>query len=308
MREHRFVVVFRGDNLGDAVNDTDPQQVGAAPLAAKGQDPASQRTADAVNRFVAEAGRVLKARSADQHGDAARLRSLSEDCHTERGVRSASGCVAVYPMYKGLARLVGMDVLDAGSTLRDQIETLKRVWNEYDFFFLHYKYTDSTGEDGNFAGQGRDDRTIRHRDSAYPGAEARRADRDRRPQHAEQDEESQLASGAGVLVGKTAGPTGDGVWRDAMSARRAGAIRGETSHDPGDGARRTAGQVRGVTMSSFLDALHSGRVLLMDGAMGTELRARGCRKTAAGKAGILLIQSAFVRCIRRMPTPVQTCC
>jgi 2,3-bisphosphoglycerate-independent phosphoglycerate mutase len=53
-------------------------------------------------------------------------------------------------MYKGLARLVGMDVVDAGSTLADQMETLRRLWKQYDFFFVHYKYTDSTGEDGNF--------------------------------------------------------------------------------------------------------------------------------------------------------------
>ncbi len=151
VREHRFVVVFRGDNLGDAINDTDPQQVGAAPLTAKGQDPASQRTADAVNRFVAEAGRVLKAQAPTNmvtlRGFARypKIATLKE----VYGLRAAA--LAVYPMYKGLARLVGMDVLDAGSTLRDQIETLRRVWNEYDFFFLHYKYTDSTGEDGNFA-------------------------------------------------------------------------------------------------------------------------------------------------------------
>ena len=54
-------------------------------------------------------------------------------------------------MYKGLARLVGMDILDAGQTLDEQIDTLKKVWNDYDFFFIHFKYTDSTGEDGNFA-------------------------------------------------------------------------------------------------------------------------------------------------------------
>jgi 2,3-bisphosphoglycerate-independent phosphoglycerate mutase len=59
--------------------------------------------------------------------------------------------IAVYPMYRGLARLVGMEVADAGATLADQVETLRRLWNQYDFFFLHYKYTDSTGEDGNFA-------------------------------------------------------------------------------------------------------------------------------------------------------------
>ena len=65
------------------------------------------------------------------------------------GLRAAA--IAVYPMYKGLARLVGMDVVDAGSTLGEQVETLERLWKDYDFFFIHYKYTDSTGEDGNFA-------------------------------------------------------------------------------------------------------------------------------------------------------------
>jgi 2,3-bisphosphoglycerate-independent phosphoglycerate mutase len=65
------------------------------------------------------------------------------------GLRAVA--IAVYPMYKGLARLVGMDVAEAGATLGDQVETLRRLWDQYDFFFLHYKYTDSTGEDGNFA-------------------------------------------------------------------------------------------------------------------------------------------------------------
>src|SRR4051812_4739367 len=60
VREHRFVVVFRGDNLGDQVNDTDPQMVGHYPLQAGGQDPPSQNTAQVVNRFVTEAGKVLK--------------------------------------------------------------------------------------------------------------------------------------------------------------------------------------------------------------------------------------------------------
>jgi 2,3-bisphosphoglycerate-independent phosphoglycerate mutase len=151
VREHRFVVVFRGDNLGDAVNDTDPQMVGALPLTAKGHDPASQRTAEAVNRFIAEAGRILKAHTPT---NMVTLRGFARypkiaTVKDVYGLRAAA--IAVYPMYKGLARLVGMNVLDSGSTLRDQIETLQRVWNEFDFFFLHYKYTDSTGEDGNFA-------------------------------------------------------------------------------------------------------------------------------------------------------------
>ncbi len=151
VREHRFVVVFRGNDLGEAVNDTDPQQTGHAPLPAKGADAASARTAEAVNRFVAEAGRVLKDQAPT---NMVTLRGFArypkiETFRDVYGLRAAA--VAVYPMYKGLARLVGMDVVEAGATLGDQVDTLRRLWDQYDFFFLHYKYTDSTGEDGNFA-------------------------------------------------------------------------------------------------------------------------------------------------------------
>jgi 2,3-bisphosphoglycerate-independent phosphoglycerate mutase len=150
VREHRFVVVFRGEDLGDAVNDTDPQQVGHKPLEAKGAEANSANTARAVNRFVAEAGRVL---AGDAPTNMVTLRGFARypkiaTMQDVYGLKPAA--LAVYPMYKGLARLVGMDVLDAGSTLGDQIETLRRVWEQHDFFFLHYKYTDSTGEDGNF--------------------------------------------------------------------------------------------------------------------------------------------------------------
>src|SRR4051794_1047172 len=145
VREHRFVVVFRGDNLGDKVNDTDPQQVGASPLAAAGEDPPSQNTAKAVNHFVAEAGKALKNEAPT---NMVTLRGFArppaiDTMQEVYGLKAA--CIAVYPMYKGLARLVGMDVLDAGSTLTEQVDTLKRIWDKYDFFFLHYKYTDSTG-------------------------------------------------------------------------------------------------------------------------------------------------------------------
>ncbi|HMF14480.1 MAG TPA: 2,3-bisphosphoglycerate-independent phosphoglycerate mutase [Gemmataceae bacterium] len=151
VREHRYVVVFRGENLGDAVNDTDPQQVGHAPLEAKGADPASQNTARSVNAFVAEAGRVL---ARDGPTNMVTLRGFARypKIRTMQDVYGLNPvAIAVYPMYKGLARLVGMDVADAGATLGDQVETLRRLWDKYDFFFLHYKYTDSTGEDGNFA-------------------------------------------------------------------------------------------------------------------------------------------------------------
>jgi len=151
VKEHRFVLVLRGDGLGDAVNDTDPQQAGHAPLEAKGADAASQKTAAFVNRFVAEAGRILKS---DAPTNMVTLRGVARypKIETMEQVYGLHACaIAVYPMYKGLARLVGMDVIDELKTLPEQIQTLEKLWPKYDFFFLHYKYTDSTGEDGNFS-------------------------------------------------------------------------------------------------------------------------------------------------------------
>lgn len=150
VREHRFVVVFRSEGLGDAVNDTDPQQVGHAPLEATGADAASQKTARAVNHFAAAAAKVL---GDEWPTNMVTLRGFSrypkiDSIREVYGLRAV--CLAVYPMYKGLARLVGMDIAGAGTSLKEQVDHLARVWDSYDFFFLHYKYTDSTGEDGNF--------------------------------------------------------------------------------------------------------------------------------------------------------------
>jgi 2,3-bisphosphoglycerate-independent phosphoglycerate mutase len=150
VKEHRFVLVIRGEGLGDQVNDTDPQAVGVAPLKAQGADAASRKTAEVVNRFVAEAVRVL---ASEGPTNGITLRGFATypriaTFNDAYGLKAAA--IAVYPMYKGLARLVGMDVLEPGATLQGQVDTLERVWKDYDFFFLHYKYTDSTGEDGKF--------------------------------------------------------------------------------------------------------------------------------------------------------------
>ncbi|MBY0526367.1 MAG: 2,3-bisphosphoglycerate-independent phosphoglycerate mutase [Gemmataceae bacterium] len=151
VREHRFVVVFRGDGLGDAVNDTDPQLTGHKPLPAKGADAASEKTARAVNDFVMQAAKILKD---DAPTNMVTLRGFARypkigTMQEVYGLKPVA--IAVYPMYKGLAQLVGMKVVEAGSSLDDQVKTMEKLWNDYDFFFLHYKYTDSTGEDGNFA-------------------------------------------------------------------------------------------------------------------------------------------------------------
>ena len=166
VKEHRFVAVFRADGLGDSVNDTDPQAVGVAPLTAEGADIDSRKTAVIANEFVAQVCRILKD---DVPTNGCTLRGFARypkiaTMKEVYGLRSAA--IAVYPMYKGLARLVGMDVLDAGDTLESQLTTLKRVWNDHDFFFMHFKYTDSTGEDGVFD---KKVQMIEKLDAAIPG-------------------------------------------------------------------------------------------------------------------------------------------
>lgn len=151
VKEHRFVVLFRGEGLGGNVADTDPQATGVPPLAPKAQDAASEKTAQLAGQFVLKAQELLadekQANGLTMRGFAARPNLPTyEEVY---GLRAAA--IAVYPMYKGLARLVGMDIVGQAQTLDEQVELLRKHWAEYDFFFLHYKYTDSTGEDGNFA-------------------------------------------------------------------------------------------------------------------------------------------------------------
>ena len=70
--------------------------------------------------------------------------SLPETC------KFRAAAIAAYPMYRGLAKLVGMDVLPTGTTFADEVETLKANWDNYDFFFIHFKRADAAGEDGDF--------------------------------------------------------------------------------------------------------------------------------------------------------------
>jgi len=150
VKEYRLVIVFRGEGLGGRVNDTDPQKTGVPPLAPVGADEPSQKTAEICSRFLEQAGEILKD---DQPANLLTLRGIDmkpdvPPFQEVYGLRAAA--IAVYPMYRGLARLVSMEILDAGLTLDQQMDRLEAAWDDYDFFFVHFKYTDSTGEDGNF--------------------------------------------------------------------------------------------------------------------------------------------------------------
>ncbi len=156
--EHRFAVIFRFPEKlpegSNEVNDTDPQATGREPLRPEARSEAAKRVAQVAEKFVKLAAEVLKD---EPRANYVLLRGFAKkpdipSIEEKFGLRAC--CIAVYPMYRGLASLVGMNIVEPkGSTIRDEIETLKEVWKDYDYFFLHIKKTDSYGEDGNYEGK-----------------------------------------------------------------------------------------------------------------------------------------------------------
>jgi 2,3-bisphosphoglycerate-independent phosphoglycerate mutase len=151
VREYRLVVRFRGDGLGDHVHDTDPLQTGLLTLEPKAADPGSQRTAEVAAEFLRQARAILKDESPANFLMMRGFAKFPDIATIEDIYGLKAAAIAVYPMYRGLAKLVGMTVVEPGKTIAEQIEVAKSIWQDYDFFFIHYKYTDSSGEDGNFA-------------------------------------------------------------------------------------------------------------------------------------------------------------
>ncbi len=152
VKEHRFVFVMRGAGLGDALSETDPQKIGVPALPVKARDAKSRKAAKLANQFIAKARKLL----ADKHpANMLLLRGFAKhpaipSYQEVFGLRAAA--IAVYPMYRGLAKLLGMKTLKVdGETVADEFTTLEKNWNDFDFFYLHVKKTDSSGEDGDFA-------------------------------------------------------------------------------------------------------------------------------------------------------------
>ncbi len=151
-KEYRFVFVLRGSGLSAALSDTDPQATGVAPLPVKALKPEAAYTADLINQWIEQARSILK----DQHpANMLTLRGFAMDPNLPKMqdvFKLKPACVAVYPMYKGVSKLVGMDVIPTGDhdSTEDEFRKVVQIWDQYDFVFCHIKYTDSRGEDGNF--------------------------------------------------------------------------------------------------------------------------------------------------------------
>lgn len=149
-KEYRFVLVIRGEGMSANIQETDPQIVGVKPLVTKSLDGASQKTAEIVQEFVRQAEKVL---ADESPANMLLLRGFAQmpdwplfpDVFDLKSV-----AIAMYPMYRGVSKLVGMDSPPAAQSYEEEIEILEEKWNDYDFFFVHIKKTDSYGEDGSF--------------------------------------------------------------------------------------------------------------------------------------------------------------
>jgi len=150
VREHRFCVFFHGDGLQPDLEDTDPQKTGVPPLKASARiEGGAAKTVRVVQTFIDQAREVLR--------DEPQVNGLNL-----RGFSSHPGlptfqelydlnpaAVAAYPLYRGVGSLVGMKVLETGTTPAEEFATVAKAWDDHDFFFTHIKKTDSSGEDGN---------------------------------------------------------------------------------------------------------------------------------------------------------------
>lgn len=150
VKEHRFLLVLRGGELNGAITDTDPHETGVKPLAAEPNREAGIKSAGIINRFISVAHRRLQE---ENDGNGILLRgfdSLPKIPKLSEVTNMRCKAIAAYPMYRGVSRLVGMDVIEAGGELADKSAALGKVWEDGDFFFVHIKKTDSHGEDGDF--------------------------------------------------------------------------------------------------------------------------------------------------------------
>lgn len=175
VKEHRALLVLRGEGLGDGLEDTDPQKTGVAPLDVRVRDDSkeSARTAAVARKVLAQA---MKAIAGEKKANGVLARGFAKrphwpTMHERFGVRAA--VVAGTPMYRGVAKLVGMEEQPATNEVAKDVASVAAAWDKYDFFFLHYKHTDKAGEDGDFDAKVH---YIEEADSALPALVALRPD------------------------------------------------------------------------------------------------------------------------------------
>ena len=150
VKDYRFVLLMKGAGLSEGVSETDPQRIGVEPLEVEALDADGEATASAANAFIRQAREKL---AGQPRANMALLRGFSQlPSFPSMGesYRLNPAAIAAYPTYRGLARVVGMKVIQTGQTFEDELATLSEQYEDHDFFYLHYKPADAAGEDGSF--------------------------------------------------------------------------------------------------------------------------------------------------------------
>jgi 2,3-bisphosphoglycerate-independent phosphoglycerate mutase len=148
--DHRFVLILRGHFLSPHILDTDPQHVGLQPLYPQSTTPEADFTARTLTKIIKKMNEILnvepKANTVLLRG----ISSLPKIPSFQELYKLTPAAIATYPLYRGVASLVGMQILQTGETIESEFKTLEDNFNNFDFFFIHIKKTDSYGEDGNY--------------------------------------------------------------------------------------------------------------------------------------------------------------
>jgi len=149
---HRFVTVFRSKEkeIGDQINDTDPLEEGKPLLPAKGKNPPSEFLASVINQFVQKGLNILRDKYPANSFLIRGISSKPDIPSVKQKYQLEAAAIATYPMYRGIASLLGMTLLPAPDSIEGLFETYLEFKQKYDFFFIHIKGTDQAGEDGDF--------------------------------------------------------------------------------------------------------------------------------------------------------------
>ena len=170
---YRMGMIMRGKKLSTHITDIDPGHVGKGVRMCEATDDTSEakRTAKILNTFVSRAHKLLKRMPVNidrqknglPQANYLLVRGAGVYPKLPRffdkyGLRAA--CFAGAGLYKGIARLIGMDVVHVpgatgkpDSNIRAKVETAIKHRKDYDFFFIHFKGADSCGEDGDVEGK-----------------------------------------------------------------------------------------------------------------------------------------------------------
>jgi 2,3-bisphosphoglycerate-independent phosphoglycerate mutase len=152
-KEHRGLFVLRGDDLYEEIGETDPQKTHEFPHLPIALIPEATKTAELIRSLMDQCKTIL---SDEAKANMVLFRGYSR-LHRFPSMAERFGlkamAIANYPMYRGIAGLLGMTVAPLTTTIEQEIDALEKYYGEYDFFFVHIKPTDSRGEDGHFDGK-----------------------------------------------------------------------------------------------------------------------------------------------------------